>query len=412
MNAVTHLEKVIVGEVSAVTHLEKVIAGEVSAVTYTEKVITGEAPPITHLQKVITGVESPVTHLEHIWAGKVPTEPKSWADVRKIVRAGKAPELLPLGTYYSVWGDSTSKAIDLIAYDKHFDPSLTARGYTHSITLCERDLSEIVSFDANEAFLYLEQALPAGTYRFTLPSDYDATYGGGKTYYFTSTASVPVGGQLVYTWNYQQFPTKCAGYSSKISTTTLFNVNLTEWISGESPEATDLGTIKLRMSDPESPFGKLNAAKRARYGSNNYYQSGIRQFLNSDSAGGTWWQPTNIFDRPYGQRSSAGKLTQLSSDLRSVLATPEIEYITCNEFEFGSIGDIPFKLQTPYTIAEDKIFLLSHTEVNLSSAPNVGTVLDAYVGAGNADRIKKRTSALYSNYANVAYGAPAACIIQ
>lgn len=370
---------------------------------------------------------------------KVPTEPKSWADVRKIVRAGKAPELLPLGTYYSVWGDSTSKAIDLIAYDKHFDPSLTARGYTHSITLCERDLSEIVSFDTNEAFLYLEQALPAGTYRFTLPSDYDATYGGGKTYYFTSTASVPVGGQLVYTWNYQQFPTKCAGYSSSISTTALYNVNLTEWISGESPEATDLGTIKLRMSDPESPFGKLNSAKRARYGSNNYYQSGIRQFLNSDSAGGTWWQPTNIFDRPYGQRSSAGKLTQLSSDLRSVLATPEIEYITCNDFEFGSIGDIPFQLQTPYTIAEDKIFLLSHTEVNLSAAPNVGTVLDAYVGAGNADRIKKRTSnntayywwlrtpypsgassernvytsgALNNSGANLAHGAPAACIIQ
>lgn len=371
--------------------------------------------------------------------GKVPTEPKSWADVRKIVRAGKAPELLPLGTYYSVWGDSASKAIDLIAYDKHFDPSLTVRGYTHSITLCERDLSETVAFDMPEAFLYLEQALPAGIYRFTLPSDYDAAYGGGKTFYFTSTASVPVGGQLVYTWNYQQLPTKCAGYSSSISTTALFNVNLAEWSSGESPEATDLGTIKLRMSDPESPFGKLNSAKRARYGSNNYYQSGIRQFLNSDSAGGTWWQPTNIFDRPYGQRSSAGKLTQLSSDLRSVIATPEIEYITCNDFEFGSIGDIPFKLQTPYTIAEDKIFLLSHTEVNLSSAPNVGAVLDAYVGAGNADRIKKRTSnntayswwlrtpnpssaynernvhtsgALNYNVANHAYGAPAACIIQ
>ncbi len=72
MNAVTHLEKVIVGEVSAVTHLEKVIAGEVSAVTYTEKVITGEAPPITHLQKVIAGEASPVTHLEYVWAGRTP----------------------------------------------------------------------------------------------------------------------------------------------------------------------------------------------------------------------------------------------------------------------------------------------------------------------------------------------------
>lgn len=57
---------------NAVTHLEKVITGEVSAVTYTEKVLTGEAPPITHLQKVIAGEASPVTHLEHIWAGRTP----------------------------------------------------------------------------------------------------------------------------------------------------------------------------------------------------------------------------------------------------------------------------------------------------------------------------------------------------
>ena len=368
-----------------------------------------------------------------------PAEAHSWADVRKIVRAGKAPELLPLGTYYSVWGDNTSKAIDIVAYDKHFDPALTARGYTHSITLCEHDLSEVVQFDASEAFLYLEQALPAGVYRFTMPAGYDTSYGGGKTYYFTSTADVPVGGQLFFTWAGSALPTKCAAYSSSTTTTALFNVNLAEWTSGESPEATDLGTVKLRMSDPESAFGKLNSVRRARYGSNNYYQSGIRQFLNSDAAGSTWWQPTNIFDRPYGQRSYAGKLTQWSNDLKSVIGTPEIEYITNNDFEFGSIDGTPFALQTPYTIATDKVFLLSHTEVNLSSAPNVGTVLDAYVGAGNDDRIKKRTSnnnayywwlrtpspshayieryvyssgALYNNVAYYSLGAAAACIIQ
>ena len=72
MEAVTHLEKVIAGEVSAVTHLEKVIAEETTAVTYTEKVIAGEAPPITHLEKVIAGVADPITHLEYVWAGRTP----------------------------------------------------------------------------------------------------------------------------------------------------------------------------------------------------------------------------------------------------------------------------------------------------------------------------------------------------
>lgn len=72
MKAVTHLEKVIAGEVSAVTHLEKVIAQETTAVTYTEKVIAGTAPPVTHLQKVIAGEARPVTHLEYVWAGGSP----------------------------------------------------------------------------------------------------------------------------------------------------------------------------------------------------------------------------------------------------------------------------------------------------------------------------------------------------
>ena len=369
---------------------------------------------------------------------QVPSEAHSWSDVRKIVRAGKAPELLPLGTYYSVWGDETSKAFDLVAYDKHFDPSLTAKGYTHSITLCERDLSETIQFDASEAWLYLEQALPAGTYRFKIPS-YDTSYGGNKWYYFTFTAETPAGGQLVLSWPSSQFPQKMSSYSSSTSTTALNNVNLAEWIDGESPEAVDLGTCKLRASDPESTYGKINHIQRARYGSNNYYQSGARQFLNSDTAGGTWWQPTTIFNRPYSTRNTAGKLTQFSADLKAVLATPEIGYITNNTYEIGEKDGTPFTLQTPYTISTDKIFLLSHTEVNLSASPNIGTVLDAYVNAENADRIKKRTSnnqayywwlrAAYPSYANGvrivstsgalndsyaygSFGAPAACIIQ
>ena len=369
---------------------------------------------------------------------QVPTEAHSWADVLKIVRAGKAEERLPLGVYYNVWGDETSKAFDLVAYDKHFDPSLTAQGYTHSITLCERDLTDVPQFDAAEAWLYLEQELPAGTYKFKIPN-YDTAYGGNKTYYFTFTAATPEGGQLVFTWTYQQTPSKMASYSSATSTTALNNVNLAEWIDGESPEAVDLGTCKLAAADPESTYGKINHVQRARYGSNNYYQSGIRQFLNADSAGGTWWQPTNIFDRPNSYRNTAGKLTQFSNELKSVLATPEIGYITNNVFEIGGIGDTPFALQTPYKISGEKIFLLSHTEVNLSSTPNVGEVLDKYVGAGNEDRIKIRTSngqayhwwlrtphpsyayierfvlssgALDNNYAYNTIGAAAACVIQ
>ena len=36
------------------------------------------------------------------------------------------------------------------------------------------------------------------------------------------------------------------------------------------------------------------------------------------------------------------------------------------------------------------MFLLSHTEVNLSSSPNIGSILDYYVNADNTKRIKYR----------------------
>ena len=122
-----------------------------------------------------------------------------------------------------------------------------------------------------------------------------------------------------------------------------------------------------------------------------------------------------------------------------MLATPEIGYITNSTFEIGEKDGTPFTLNTAYTINTDKIFLLSHTEVNLSSSPNLGSVLDAYVDAGDAERIKKRTSnnqayywwlraaypssahnvrsvltpgTLSNGNAYVSVGAPAACIIQ
>ena len=311
----------------------------------------------------------------------------SWQLYRDIVRLGCAPDLFPVGTIlYDTWDDNTSTAFEVVAYDKHFDNDLTAQGYTHSATLQELKLT-LRQFDAIEAWMYAETAIPAGTYRFKIPN-YDTSYGGNKWYYFTSTADVPVGGQLTLTWSPNTNPTKVQAYSSKTSTSALFDVNITEWVEGTSPDAVSLGVIKLSPSDPESDYGKLNHIHRARYGSNNYWQSGLRQILNSDAAA-TWWQPTTIFDRPYGNRDSAGYLTTLNSAFKDVLATADITTIANNVFETTGLDNVGFTLNQPYAV-KDKIFILSHTEVNLSSSPNVGSVLDYYVNADNTKRIKYR----------------------
>ena len=312
----------------------------------------------------------------------------SWQLYRDIVRLGYGADLYPVGTIlYDDWGNDQSTAFEVVAYDKHFDSDLTAQGYAHSATLQELKLT-IRQFDAIEAWLYVETAIPAGTYRFKIPN-YDATYGGNKWYYFTSSVDVPVGGQLTITWAYNTNPTKVQAYSSSTSTSTLFNVDITEWIDGTSPAAVSLGTIKLSPSDADSDYGKLNHIHRARYGSNNYWQSGLRQILNSSGAANTWWQPTTVFDRPYGNRDAAGYLTTLNSDFKGVLATPNITDVANNVFEYTGLDGKSFTLNSSYDI-KDKIFILSHTEVNLSSSPNVGSVLNYYVNADNDKRLKYR----------------------
>jgi len=320
-----------------------------------------------------------------------------WGKIREDVRSGLAQTKFPVGTIlYDNEDETTGRAFQVVGYDKHFDPSLTARGYTHSMTLCQLNLSGPWQFDATEAFLYTTVEMQPGTYKFKIPN-YDTAYGGNKTYYFTSTASVPVDSQITLSWAYQQLPSTVTAYAgpnpqTKTTAITGFNaLQLSEWVEGESPEAIDLGTIKLSNNDPDSAYGKLNHIHRARYGSNNYYQSGLRQLLNTDLAENNWWHPTTIFDRPYGSRSINGYLRSLNEDFVNVLATPEITHITNNIFEYPSLDGRTFTLNTEYKINTDKVFLLSHTEVGLSATPNIGTLLDYYnTHNTNDDRIKHR----------------------
>lgn len=312
----------------------------------------------------------------------------SWTGIREIVRAGKAPQYYPLGSIiYDNFVPSTGTAFQVVAYDKHFDPDLTAQGHTHSMTLAELKITDNVQFCSIQSMLVVETAMPAGTYRFTIPN-YDATYGGNKTYVFTTTQQIPVGGCVVLNWQYQQQPKSVSTYATQTDTTALdSNKALTVWDG--SSAATDIGTVKLSMSDPDSTYGKLNHIHRARYGTNNYYCSGVRQLINSDANSNAWWQPMDIFDRPYSDRGVSGKLYRLREDMVNVLATTQIESIANTVFETTAIDGTTFTLGTKYSM-RDKCFLLSPNEVNLNADTSVGSILDYYVGANNAKRIKYR----------------------
>ena len=369
----------------------------------------------------------------------------NWHDIREVVRKGKAQQFYPLGTVLYDDFDSTNTnrtAYEVVAYNHFNDSSLSAQGYVDSMTLCEKYVRFGVAVDAVEALMAITTELPAGTYRFTIPN-YDAAYGGNKTYYFVLNNSVPVGGQLVLNWPYQAVPRTITTYASATATTFIESYGtaaspLPEWVEGTSPEAIDLGTITMSTTATTNTYGIFNHIYRVRYGSNNYAQSGIRQYMNATTT--NWWTPQTIFDRRHSLNSSTGILGTLNTDFVNVLATPSITNIANNTFEYQSLNGDTFTLNTEYTINTDKLFLLSHSEVNLSASPTLGTVLDYYVDADNAKRIKyDRTNnskarhwwfrtpypayayyvrtcissgALDNGRANIGFGCVPACIIQ
>lgn len=346
---------------------------------------------------------------------------ESWEDVQKIVRMGLASNTFAIGDQLTCQRGSTTLVWDIIGID-HDTP--TDKNFKHSLTLQLHDCLLSLQYDATEALFYAENELPAGTYNFTLLAGYDTTYGGGKTYSFTLANPVPAGGVIMFPWGYQKqaADTKISTYGSVTSTTVIESVAVTEGANG-----TALETV-----------GECNHTHRIRYGSNNWMQSAMRQYLNSDAAAGSVWTPKTNFDRPPSwATNTAGFLNGLDADFLAVIG--EVDKITTlNTLTDGGGSE---------TNAE-KFFLLSRSEVyggkengilEGDAYPYYSETSDLSAAGTGADtnRIKYRngaaqywwlrppitsnsggvrvvyaTGGVYYNYAYHSYGvAPACCII-
>ena len=227
-------------------------------------------------------------------------------------------------------------------------------------------------FDAIEALFYAEEGLAAGTYHFTI-QNYDATYGGNKTYQFTLTQAVPAGGQIVLDWPYnvQLLGRSVKTYASATSTTQIEAAVLSEGTDG-----TDLGTT-------DGTSTNLNHIHRARYGSNNYKESALRQWINSAAVANAWWVPSNIFDRPPAYANLAGFQHGMDSDFLAVVKAITIPCHTNNTYELPE-----WTKDTAYNLV-DRFWLASRDEMGFGTERVAdGTVFAAYNGAGNTDRIK------------------------
>lgn len=309
----------------------------------------------------------------------------SWENVQKLVRAGLHDKYFAIGDQLVCQKGSSNITWDVIGID-HDTPSDSQ--FTHSLTLQLHDcLSSQMQIDTPEALYYAENGLTAGTYNFTIQSGYDTSHGGGKTYQFTLENDVPAGGQLTLSWAYntQAGSAKITSYGADLTTVIESDISVTEGSSG-----TSLGTTDGNSTN-------LNSIEKARFDSNNYSESAIRQFLNSSANRGNVWTAKTVFDRPpIWNASTAGFMSDLDSDFLAVVGTAN-KVTALNTVTDGG-GSV--------TLA-DKFFLLSKSEIygGLENNINEGSPYPYYkdysslseAGTGNdSNRIKYRNGSASS----------------
>jgi hypothetical protein len=274
----------------------------------------------------------------------------SWEQLQTKVRANDMGDI-SIGDQYTCERGSGELTWDVIGknIDTPANPNLS-----HALTLRVHSLlPDNLVFDEKEAFYACQtSALSAGTYYYTSFS---------TNYKFTLTQSVPVGGQLVCTDN-----TTLKSYASRSSTTPIETVSVTSGSSG-----TNLGTLAANTRS-----GNLNTDYRRKWGSNDWKESAIRQWLNSDKPAGQWWTPQNPWDRPPAYADTAnGFLYDLDPEFLRVIGKTRV---TTKYFD-TSTGAI-----NGTYITEDYFFLMSASQVD-SNYSGEGTKYTPY--SDNASRI-------------------------
>ena len=304
-----------------------------------------------------------------VWAekgvGKI--VPTSWNHTQELVHAGLHNKVFHIRDQLTCQKSSDNLVWDIIGVD-HDTPSDPQ--YTRSMTLQLHDqFPTAMQFDAPEAFYYCEEGLAAGTYYFTIDSTYDPTNNDLSAYQFTLTQSVPAGGQLTFPWTSEKASAvKVISFASATSTTVIERVGVSEGTDGQN-----LGNLTIAGDFSNN----LNAIQRVRYGSNNYKESAIRQWLNSSAAAGSVWKPQTKWDRPPAwAATAAGFMNGMDADFLSAIGKTHI--ITARNTVCDGGG---------YDEMDDYFFLLSRREV--------------YMGNEVASVIEGKPYPYYSDYSDL-----------
>lgn len=293
----------------------------------------------------------------------------SWREIRRNVKLGRGAALYPVHTVFNVRHKKFgSIPFEVVAHDVDADPNNAG---THTMTLLMLEGlfrgSQSYAFDEREKLCNCPGGLAAGSYYADIEAINAAKNGGsggvsGEVYGFTLTQAVPSGGYLAFDIDYYNTwsPITITSYASAGT------IVETVAVTADDSSGTDIMTA-LSLSD-------INYGGCARYGSSNYKQSAIKQWLNASGSG--WWTAKTVFDLPPDYVDDDGFLGGLDPDFARLLL--ETEQVTSTSKNYEEIEAV----NSSYTIT-DKVFLASYTQVggeaiNQQAAEN--TLWPAFTG--------------------------------
>lgn len=291
-----------------------------------------------------------------------------WAGIQRVVEKGLGAVAFPVGTQFEVAHSAYTKIVFDVLH--HITPSSDAihkamlpAGKEYGMVLGMHSVIYDTQFDREEAFYFAENGLAAGTYNVTITRQPWYAADVGKTFQFTLASAVPAGGILCWgNYDASREGKNVSVYADRYSTSASQTAVMSEGSGGTA-------------------LADINVFDRTVFGSNDWEESGIRQWLNANVAS-NWWTPKTIYDRIVSYYSRPGFLYGLDSDFKAVL----LDVTSANRS--NEVFDSHGTKQAYSTV--DKIFLLSSEEVNFSSESGItcGKVFDYYASATDADRIK------------------------
>lgn len=198
-------------------------------------------------------------------------------------------------------------------------------------------------FDAPEAICYFDGTEAAGTYHIPITVSYGTGWVAGEAIQFTLSEAPAEGDQLVLST-----ATNNANNPTNGMTWNVYGKGSTESKQNGTTSNGTGGTALDAANSQVTPNGKTNAIQRVVYGYNRWSQSGLRQFLNSDAAAGSWWTAQNPWDRPHGLLATKpGFLAGYDDDVKQYFKPIKVVTVACN-------GD-----SNAEDVTYDKVFLSS-----------------------------------------------------